>query len=279
MNRKTFGRVRLTPTSMVFLAVMLLALLPFFLLFMNSFKSMEEIAQNILGWPQSLKLENYRNAWQQLDYFRSFTNTLLVTLIGDAGLILFSSMAGYLLSRKQYLAHKVIYGILLASMAIPFESIMIPLMKITNIVGLSKSLAGLGVSYWGLNASTCIFLTYGTVKTIPYEIEEAATIDGCGAFRTFWKIIFPLLSPIVVTFTIINTFGIWNDYLMPQLMLGGNQKIYTIQLAMHSLFLEYFTMWDIALPALVLSILPIIIFFLFVQKKIISGITSGAVKG
>lgn len=263
----------------VLLAVMLLVLLPFFILVMNSFKDMMEIAQNILGWPKAISLDNYARAWKNLDYLRVFTNTLIVTLIGNAGLISFGSMAGYWLMRHPLKINKFFYMLFIASMAIPFEAVMIPLMRVTTTVSMTGSLPGLGIGYWGLGASTCIFLVYGAMMNIPYELEEAATIDGCGTLRLFWQIIFPLLRTTVMTFTIMNTFWFWNDYLMPQLMLGGNRELRTIQLAMRSMFLEYFAMWDVALAALVLSLLPTVIFFIAAQKNIISGITSGAIKG
>ena len=114
---------------------------------------------------------------------------------------------------------------------------------------------------------------------IPYELEESATIDGCSRLRLFWQIVFPLLKPIVITFTIMNTFWFWNDYLMPQLMLGRSSKLYTLQLTMRSMFMEYFTMWDVALAGLVLILIPTIIFFLIAQKKIVEGLMSGSVKG
>ena len=259
--------------------LLLIGLLPFFILLLNSFKDMMGIAKNILGWPEPFKLSNYTRAFEKLSYPRSFLNTLLVTVLGNAGLIIFGSMAGYRLNRAPTAFNKIVYMLLLASMAIPFEAVMIPLMEVTSTVGLTKSLSGLGICYWGMGASTCIFLTHGAVKGIPYDLEEAAIIDGCGPFKTFWRVIFPLLRTTVVTYTILNTFWFWNDYLMPQLMLGGDKQIYTIQLSMRSLFLEYYAMWDVALAALVISLLPTVIFFLIAQKYILSGLTAGAIKG
>ena len=265
--------------SAVLLVLMLFALLPFVLVLINSFKTLLEIAQNILGMPSSFSMANYVRAWNALTFPRSFMNTLFVTLVGDLGLIVFGTMTGYWLIRHKNKFNNGFYFLLMASMSIPFEAVMIPVVKLTNICHLNGSLIGLGVCYWGLSASTVVFLTYGAVMNIPYELEEAARIDGCSTLRLFWQVVFPLLKPTVLTFTIINTFHFWGDYLMPQLMLGRDATLYTLQLSMRSLFTEHFAMWDVALAALVLTLIPTTIFFLIAQKNIIAGITAGAVKG
>lgn len=265
--------------SALFFILLILTLLPFGIIILNSFKSLLEIAQNILGAPEKFSLDNYIRAWKILDYPRSFLNTLIVTVIGNAGLIVFGSMTGYWLARHRTRKNRTIYWLLLASMAIPFEACMIPIVRVTNILHLSGSLVGMGLCYWGLGASTVVFLTYGAVLSIPYELEESAMIDGCSRLRLYWQIVFPLIRPTVITFTILNTFWFWNDYLMPQLMLGKQSQLYTLQLSMRFMFMEYFTMWDVALAGLVLMLIPTVIFFLIAQRHIIAGLTSGSVKG
>ena len=265
--------------SLAFLLLLIFVLLPFCLIVLNSFKSLLEIAQNILGLPASFSLDNYIRAWKILDYPHAFLNTLIVTILGNAGLIVFGTMTGYWLARHRTRLNRFLYILFLGAMAIPFEACMIPIMRVTSMCHLNRSLLGLGVCYWGLGASTVVFLTYGAVLNIPYELEESATIDGCSRLRLFWQIVFPLLKPIVITFTIMNTFWFWNDYLIPQLMLGRSSKLYTLQLTMRSMFMEYFTMWDVALAGLVLILIPTIIFFLIAQKKIVEGLMSGSVKG
>lgn len=253
--------------SLAFLLLLIFVLLPFCLIVLNSFKSLLEIAQNILGLPASFSLDNYIRAWKILDYPHAFLNTLIVTILGNAGLIVFGTMTGYWLARHRTRLNRFLYILFLGAMAIPFEACMIPIMRVTSMCHLNRSLLGLGVCYWGLGASTVVFLTYGAVLNIPYELEESATIDGCSRLRLFWQIVFPLLKPIVITFTIMNTFWFWNDYLMPQLMLGRSSKLYTLQLTMRSMFMEYFTMWDVALAGLVLILIPTIIFFLIARRK------------
>lgn len=261
------------------LLILIIILVPFFIVFINSFKTPIEIARNILSFPKDFSLNNYIKAWDILDFSTVLVNTLILTIIGNLGLIVFGTMTGYWLARHKTKFNNFFLLLLLASMAIPFEAIMIPIMKVTNYFHLNGSLWGMGISYWGLGASTVVFLTYGAMKSIPYELEEAARIDGCNAFRVFWQVVFPMLKNITITFTIMNVFWIWNDYLMPILMLGRNRSLYNIQISMRSLFLEYYSMWDVALAALMISIIPILIFFLIAQKNIISGITTGAVKG
>lgn len=275
MKTKRYNNV----LSLAFLLLLIFVLLPFCLIVLNSFKSLLEIAQNILGLPASFSLDNYIRAWKILDYPHAFLNTLIVTILGNAGLIIFGTMTGYWLARHRTRLNRFLYILFLGAMAIPFEACMIPIMRVTSMCHLNRSLLGLGVCYWGLGASTVVFLTYGAVLNIPYELEESATIDGCSRLRLFWQIVFPLLKPIVITFTIMNTFWFWNDYLMPQLMLGRSSKLYTLQLTMRSMFMEYFTMWDVALAGLVLILIPTIIFFLIAQKKIVEGLMSGSVKG
>ena len=265
--------------TVIFLLLLSAVLLPFGIILLNSFKSLLEIAQNILGLPDQWGVDNYLRAWDILEYPHSFFNTLVVTLLGNAGLIIFGTMTGYWLARHRNRLNRALYLLFLVAMAIPFEACMIPVMRVTNLFHLNGSLTGMGICDWGLGASTVVFLTYGAVLNIPHELEESARIDGCGRLRLFWQIVFPLLRPIVVTFTIMNTFWFWNDYLMPQLMLGRNRTLYTLQLNMRSMFMEYFTMWDVALAGLVMILIPTVIFFVAAQKHIIGGLTSGSVKG
>lgn len=265
--------------GIVFLVLMIINLFPFFIAVMNSFKTTMEIAKNILKLPSKFTLDNYVRAWKILDFPKAFMNTLIVTIIGNGGLIIFATMAGYWLIRHPTKFNRLFYSLILASMAIPFEALMVPMMSVTKTFGLNGSTWGLGICYWGLGCAMVVFLTSGAVKAVPIDLEDAARIDGCSRFQTFWHVVFPLLKTTVITFTILNVFWTWNDYLMPQLMLGRTTENYTIQLAMRSLFLEYYAMWDVALAALVLSLLPIVVFFLIGQKSIVSGIITGAVKG
>lgn len=163
-------------------------------------------------------------------------------------------------------------------MVIPFQSIMIPLVRVASELNLMDSRTGLIICYFGFGVSLNVFLYHGFIKSIPKEIEESATVDGCTPYGVFWKIIFPLLKPMSVTVILLNSLWIWNDFLLPLLVLNS-PDLRTIPLATFAFFGQYTKQWDLALAALVLGVIPIILFFLSMQKYIIEGITAGSVKG
>jgi raffinose/stachyose/melibiose transport system permease protein len=187
-------------------------------------------------------------------------------------------MAAYQMVRRDNKFNRILFTLYVAAMVIPFQSIMIPLVKVTSSIGLSDSIPGLIVCYLGFGIPLSVFLFHGFVKSIPLEIEEAATVDGSNVYGVFIRIVLPLLKPMFVTVIILNTLWIWNDYLLPSLILQSPQ-LRTIPIATFAFFGQYTKQWDLALPALVLGILPIIVFFLSMQKYIVEGITAGAVKG
>lgn len=262
----------------VMLFLSLLVLSPFYFIIVNSLKTLPEIAESSVTLPTALHFENYINAWKRLDFLSALKNTLIITVFANVGGITFGSMAGYWLCRYTSRINKIIFTVVIASMAIPFQAIMISLMRVTTALNLNDSLYGIIMCYWGLSMPICVFLTYGAVKNVPYEIEESATIDGCSKFKLYWRIVFPLIRPTILTVTVINTFWFWNDYLMSQLILSSKENR-VIQQAIRTLFNESIYQWDLGLAALVFSIIPVVIFFLMVQKYVVSGITSGAVKG
>ena len=167
---------------------------------------------------------------------------------------------------------------LIGSMAIPFQAVMIPFAQVTKTLHMVNSFFGLAVCFWAFSLPISLFLVAGAVKNVPLEIEEAAIIDGCSHFMTFWRVVFPLVKPAVMTFSIINTFWYWNDYLMTQMMLT-RKAMRTIQLSMQALFNEAFYAWDTALSALTLSLIPMLVLFTLLQKNVLEGVAAGAVKG
>jgi raffinose/stachyose/melibiose transport system permease protein len=164
-----------------------------------------------------------------------------------------------------------------AAMVIPFQSIMIPLVKVAGNLNLLNSIWGIVIMYLGFGSGMTIFLYHGFIKGIPVELEEAAIIDGCSRLGVFWRIVFPLLKPITVTVVILNSLWIWNDFLLPSLVLQ-DPELRTIPLATFFFFGQYTKQWDLALAALVISIIPLLIFFFAMQKHIVKGITSGSIK-
>jgi raffinose/stachyose/melibiose transport system permease protein len=186
-------------------------------------------------------------------------------------------MAAWKMVRTPGKFSKILFIWFVSAMVIPFQTVMIPLIKLGGILGIMNSLPGIIIMYFGFGVPLSLFLYHGFVKTVPTEIEEAARIDGCSQFGVFWRIVFPLLKPITVTVIILNTLWIWNDYLLPVLVLQ-DASLRTIPLATSSFFAQYTKQWDMGLAALVLGITPIVIFFLFLQKHIIKGIASGSIK-
>lgn len=265
--------------NILMLFCLILMLFPFYLVLVNSFKTLPELMNNVLALPTSWFPSNFIYAFTQMNYFVSLKNTLVVVVLSNLGLIVFGTMAGYWLIRRPNRLNKVLFYLLLGAMAIPFQAVMIPLVKVMNTLGLMQNLGGLSLAYIGMCCSMVIFLTYGAIRAIPYEIEEAAILDGCNQLALFFRIVFPLLRNIVLTFTILNVFYAWNDYLMPQILLGNNANLYTIQIALKVFSGEYITRWDWLLPATILSMIVPVILFIFCQRWIISGMVSGAVKG
>ncbi|ULT57730.1 carbohydrate ABC transporter permease [Neobacillus drentensis] len=255
----------------------LVFLVPFYYLISNSLKPFAEILTNTSALPKTLMLDNYVNAFEKLNYLKVFTNSVMITAISNVVLVVFCSMAAYMLVRTKKKISNVIFMTFVAAMIIPFQSIMIPLIKTAGNFGLLNSIWGLVIMYLGFGSGMTIFLYHGFIKGIPVELEEAAIIDGCTRFGVFWRIVFPLLKPITVTIVILNSLWIWNDYLLPSLVLQ-DPGFKTIPLATFSFFGQYTKQWDLALAGLVLGIIPLLIFFFSMQKHIIKGITSGSIK-
>ncbi|PFO00929.1 sugar ABC transporter permease [Bacillus sp. AFS076308] len=255
----------------------LVFLVPFYYLISNSLKPFAEILMNTSALPKTFMLDNYVNAFEKLNYLKVFTNSIIITAISNVVLVVFCSMAAYMLVRTKKKISNVIFMTFVAAMIIPFQSIMIPLIKTAGNFGLLNSIWGLVIMYLGFGSGMTIFLYHGFIKGIPVELEEAAIIDGCTRFGVFWRIVFPLLKPITVTIVILNSLWIWNDYLLPSLVLQ-DPELKTIPLATFSFFGQYTKQWDLALAGLVLGIIPLLIFFFSMQKHIIKGITSGSIK-
>ncbi|HOE88472.1 MAG TPA: carbohydrate ABC transporter permease [Sphaerochaeta sp.] len=253
-------------------------LYPLFLVLINSFKTFQEITSNVIALPTSLEWHNFANTFKVMNYPRYFLNTLAATSIGVLGVVSISSMAGYKLSRTNSRISFIMFMVLIAPMMIPFHSFMISLVKVAKELKLIGSPAGLGVLYWGLGASLALFMYHGAVKSVPRELDDCASIDGASPLRTFFQIIFPLLQPVTVSVIVINTMWMWNDFLLPLLVLSGSKKSLTLQLAAYNFFGLYKIDWNYAMAGVLLTILPAIIFYLSLQRYIIKGMVAGAVK-
>lgn len=253
-----------------------LFLFPFYILVVNSLKTRKEIFTNTLAFPKVPQFNNYTRALDAMDFFNSFRHSLIITVCSVAVIIVFTSMAAWVITRTKTKVSRVIYGIFVASMIIPFQSIMLPLVREMNQLHL-LNIPGLIFVYLGFGASMGVFLYSGFVKSIPVELDEAAEIDGCNRFQMFWLIIFPLLTPITFTVAILDVVWIWNDYLLPSLTINTPSTM-TIPLQTFYFFGQFTKQWDMALAALVMVIIPVVIFYFLAQKYIIKAVTSGSIK-
>lgn len=262
----------------------LITLFPMYIMLVNSFKGRAQIFTDTMGLPKSLDFSYYINAALKMRFLRALSNSLIVTIISIALIIVFSSMTAWALVRsKSKLSNGILY-LFVVTMLIPFQSVMIPLMQYMSkweIKAINFSMMdtfyGLIFMYIGFGTSLSVFLYHGFIKGVPRSLEEAAEIDGCNKFQVFWKIVFPTLKPITVTVAILNVIWIWNDYLLPSLVLRS-PNLRTIPLSTFYFFGEFTIQWNLAMAGLVLTIIPIIIFYLFSQKYIIKGVMEGAVK-
>jgi len=269
---------RLLAMEIAAVLLALLFLVPFYFVVVNSLKSFGDLMRNAAGWPEAFRWDNYARVWEIMKFPRAFMNSLLITVLSNAGLVLISAMAAYRILRRPTVFNRVLFVLFIAAMVIPFQSIMIPLVKVASEVGLMDSRFGLIICYFGFGVSLNLFLYHGFMKSIPLEIEEAAVVDGCTPYGVFWRIVFPLLKPMTITILILNSLWIWNDFLLPLLVLHS-ADIRTIPLQTYSFFGQYTKQWDLALAGLVLGVAPMVAFFLLMQKHIIAGISAGAVKG
>lgn len=269
---------RLIVLEAVVILAAILFFVPFYFVLINSVKSFGDLMRNTAGWPEVFVWSNYSKVWGIMSYPRAFWNTLLVTVASNIGLVVISSMAAYRILRHPSRLNKLLFGMFVAAMVIPFQSIMIPLVKVVSASGLMDSRFGLILCYFGFGVSLNLFLYHGFMKSIPREIEESAVVDGCTPYGVFWRIVYPLLKPMTITILLLNSLWIWNDFLLPSLLLHASE-IRTIPLQTFAFFGQYTKQWDLALAGLVLGVAPMVLFFLLMQKHIIAGISAGAVKG
>ena len=266
---------------LVLLALSVLFLVPIIIVIINSFKSRIYISSQPLKLPNAetfVALENYINGVTSSDFFSAFLRSLFITVVSVILIVLFASMAAWYIVRSNSKITKGIYYMLVFSMIVPFQMVMYTMTYFTNRANLDN-IFGITFVYLGFGAGLSVFMLCGFIKSIPLEIEEAAMIDGASPIQAFFTVVFPMLKPTAITVAILNTMWIWNDYLLPYLVLGSDKKTIpvAIQLAMQGAYGS--TDYGGFMAMLVLAIVPIIIFYIFCQKYIIKGVVAGAVKG
>lgn len=255
---------------------------PIFFVLMNSFKGRFFISDRPFAFPQGelfAGVENYIRGIDRADFFSAFGWSTFITVISVAVIVLFTSMTAWYITRVKTKSSELMYYIFVFSMVVPFQMIMFTMSKLADMLKLNNPL-GMVVLYLGFGAGLSVFMFCGFVKGIPLEIEEAAMMDGCNPVKTYFQIVLPILKPTAITVAILNAMWIWNDYLLPYLVIGVGTPYKTIPVAVQYLMGSYGAKDYGALMALlVLSIIPIIVFYLFCQKYIIEGVVAGAVKG
>ena len=273
--------------------LLILFLFPFFIVLINAAKPADQIIRAPLALPQKwgALFANMNRVIHSpnMNYWKSFFDSAIITVASLFTIVLFSSMAAWVLERNSIKHNNkkwanVIFYVLVASMVIPFQVVMLPVLswyrsvgKFTGI-GLLQSYKGSVFAYIGFGCAMSVFILHGFIKSIPLELEEAATIDGCTAEGVFGRIVLPLLQPIQITVLILNGIWIWNDYLLPSLLLGQAGKIRTLPIAVMGFVGSYVKQWDLILTSTLLAMLPVIILFIFAQKYIIKGMVEGSIK-
>lgn len=278
MKKSSAGSVCKTLFAVV---MFFIYMLPFILVLINSFKR----KVNIIKYPlqliddKGLQFINYVKAFNEMNFGTAFMNSIIITGVSTVLIILFSTMTAYLFVRTDWLMCKICFALIIAYIAVPFQVIMIPLVSIYgNVFGVLNSIWTLIFMNVGFGTGMTIFMCHGFIKTnIPVALEEAAMIDGCNRFQLFFKIVFPLLKPVISTVTILNVLGLWNDYLLPSLVLG-KKELYTLPLAIRTFYGSFSNDLGKIMAALLMMVLPVIIVYIFLQKYIVGGVISGAVK-
>lgn len=272
----------------VTILLFILFMVPFAMVVLNSAKTSKEIIFNAIALPSD---------WGQLfanvglifnnptvDYPGAFVDSAIITFFSLLVIVLFSSMCAWVLVRNKAVWSTVLFMAFVAAMVIPFQVLMYPLVRWMRVLGdvfhlkLLGTIPGIVFAYLGFGCPLSVFVFHGFIKNIPYELEESATIDGCTRERTFFEIVFPLLQPIIVTVLILNGIWIWNDYLLPLLVLGSNGIVQTIPIAVTAFAGAYLKQWDLILTSTLIAMLPVIVLYLFAQRYIIKGMVEGSIK-
>lgn len=276
-NRKIRHAIMLVVLVVLFLVF----IFPFILVIINVFKTKADITSNPLALigAHGFTLSNFPDAMKKMSFWSAFANSACITIFSTIFTLLLSSMTAFVIVRNKWKATALLFALMIASMVIPFQVLMIPLVSLYGgILGILNHRATLIFMHTGFSLSMATFMFHGSIHTnVPIALEEAATIDGCSRWETYWKVVFPLLKPTIATVAIIDAMAFWNDYLLPSLVLA-KKNLYTIPIATQAFYGTYSTDIGLIMAALLLAMLPILILYIFLQRYIVEGVTSGAVK-
>ncbi|MFI0717563.1 carbohydrate ABC transporter permease [Streptomyces sp. NPDC021224] len=277
-RRESGGPVRWLLLGVLFVVMVV----PMYLLLVNSFKSQEDISNNPFSLvPGRLTFAHLSAAIHSPQYnvIGGYGFTFFLVVAVDVLCIAFAGPAAYVIARGMKRRNQLVMLYFLAGTFIPGAAVIIPVIYVLRDLGLANTVTGLVAHDVASTLPVSIFLFVGFIRTIPVDIDHAATIDGAGRYRTFWTIIFPLMRPAVVTVLILNSIGIWNDFISPQILLSPSSGHYTVTTAIYAGISQYSTDLTKVFPNLLLAVAPVVIFFIYMQRHIISGLTVGAVKG
>ncbi|MCI9296921.1 MAG: carbohydrate ABC transporter permease [Lachnospiraceae bacterium] len=277
-KKKAANMAAMAGLILIFLAYMF----PFIMVVINSLKQKRDIIKSPFSWLFTIKglsFDNFVKAFTQMDFLNAFKNSLIVTVSATVLVTLLAAMLAYYIVRNSNGISKLTFGLMVASMIIPFQAIMIPLVSIyggtLNVLNHRITLIFL---HTGFSMAMSVFMFHGFIKgNVPMALEEAAYIDGCTHTQTFFKIVLPLLKPIISTMVILNSLAFWNDFLLPSLVLT-DKKLLTLPLSTYSFYGTYSADYGTIMAGLLLCVMPILVLYVVLQKQIIGGVVAGAVK-
>lgn len=275
--RKAKRNLAITEIIMIIIAI--IWFIPIYYLIVTTLKNPQEATVHPLGLPKVLQLENYAEAWTNMEFPRAFGNTFFITASAVLLIIILGSMAGYALARTKSRIGVGMFLLFLAGLIVPFQMNIVSLYKIVKSLGLMNTLWAVVLVDVAINTPQAVFLFKEFIEsTIPKELEEAASIDGCSVFRRFFTIVLPLLKPVISTVVIIVTLNVWNEFMTPLLFLQSRENDVILQEVTRNIG-QFATDWTALFPMLMLGVAPLMIFYIFMQKYIIAGVAAGAVKG
>lgn len=277
MKPRTRRRVSSLTLSVVLISLAVAVAIPLYYIVVSTFKTQSEMAKSPLGLPSSLSFDNYVAVVEKTPVFQSFLNTAIVTVFGVGFMVMIGALAAYGMIQKRSRFTSVVGMLLMVAFVIPSQATLIPLYQMEASLGLVNSLLGLIVMYLG-GAVFCYFLIVGYMRKLPTEIFEAARLDGASPLRIFWAIVLPLIRPILVTVIVFQTMWVWNDFLYPNVFISSSSKR-TIVLQVYNAVGQFTTNWPQFMTLTVIALIPVVIFFIFCQRWIVSGLAAGSVKG
>jgi raffinose/stachyose/melibiose transport system permease protein len=273
------GKCSISAVGVVMAVCALIFFSPFYICVVMALKTPQEAAVSIISLPGRLMLDNFVVAIERSNFIRSFANSIFITAVTSAGIVLLSAMCAYTLNRnRKNRFYTIMNQVLFFGIMIPFQVIMIPVYRMYKNLSLLNTYPGIMLLLIGSSIPYATYLIKGFVKTVPIQLEEAAHIDGCGVWRSFWQIIFPLLKPITSTVGILHVLWMWNEFNMSFIVLQ-REEMRTLPIQQYHFFGQFSVNLNLGFASACLSMIPVILFFAFTQRLLISGIASGALKG